>query len=140
MMRKTKKFVGVFLAVILILSYIPSTIFAENRDIEIFYQLLSDWGNGYSGQIVIENRSSQPINNWSLEFDFGHEMDNAWNANIVNYENGYYYFNNAGYNSVIYPNSNITIGFNGTPGFVTDEPSNYILNYDGGQWASGVYS
>jgi hypothetical protein len=67
-MRTTKKLIGIFLAAVLVLNSMPIFAFADSKNVTISYQLLSDWGNGYSGQIVIENLSGQPVNNWSLEF------------------------------------------------------------------------
>ena len=41
------------------------------------FQVTSDWGSGFGGQITATNSSQQPINNWQLEFDFRcqHHLD-----------------------------------------------------------------
>ena len=43
----------------------PSTIAATAS-----FEVTSDWGSGFGGQITITNNQSTPINNWPLAFDW----------------------------------------------------------------------
>ena len=87
---------------------------ANENAYSIEYQVISDWGDGFTSQIVITNNTNKPLEAWHLEFDFSDEITSLWNGQIEKEEDGKYYITNAGYNSVISANSSITIGFNGT--------------------------
>lgn len=51
----------------------------------------SDWGNGFSGAIVVNNTSEEDIEDWSLEFDFEGEIKEIWNGQINSNEQGHFY-------------------------------------------------
>jgi aryl-phospho-beta-D-glucosidase BglC (GH1 family) len=97
----------------------------------INFAVVNDWGSGFQGQITVADNQSTPITNWSLSFTFDHAITNLWNGTIVSHTGNNYVVSNAGYNSVIAPGSAITIGFLGTPGDVTDQPTGYSLTGPG---------
>ena len=102
---------------------------ATDEEYSIDYQLMSDWGNGFTAQIIITNNTDKPMEAWHLEFDYAGEISNIWNGVIEKSENGRYYISNADYNSVISANGNVTIGFNGIPDTEHSEPSDFKLYY-----------
>lgn len=91
------------------------------------FQLLNDWGSGFTAQITITNNTNDDIEGWHLLFDFDKEMTSIWNAVIESYEDGRYTISNAEYNSVIPANGSITFGFIGTSGNVESEPFMFDL-------------
>ncbi|MFP4697363.1 MAG: cellulose binding domain-containing protein, partial [Eubacteriales bacterium] len=98
----------------------------ENFDLE--FTITSDWGTGYAGQMKIINTGTEPIEGWSLSFDFSHQIDNIWSASIENQEKDNYTIKSLDYNQKIAPGENITFGFTGTPGDIEEPPTNIRMN------------
>ncbi len=93
------------------------------------FKVVTDWGSGFGGQITITNTGSQPVDNWTLEFDFGRSIDSIWDGQVVSKVGTRYTVKNAGWNSTIAAGGTASFGFNGSPGNVgTDAPRNYVLN------------
>ncbi len=98
---------------------------------EISFAVVNNWGSGFQAQITVTDNLATPINNWSLSFTFDHSITDIWNGNIVSHTGNQYTVANAGYNSTIAPGTSVTIGFLGTPGDITDQPTGYDLTYTG---------
>ncbi|HWB00461.1 MAG TPA: cellulose binding domain-containing protein [Pirellulales bacterium] len=92
------------------------------------FQVLTDWGSGFTGQISISNTSAAAVNNWQLAFDFAGQITSIWDATIVSHSGNHYVVQNAGWNSSIAAGGTASFGFNGSPGNVTVTPTNYVLN------------
>ena len=97
----------------------------------ISYSLVNDWGSGFQAQITITDNQSTPLNNWSLGFDFDHSITQIWNGSIASHSGNQYEVGNVGYNADIAPGQSVTIGFLGSPGNVTDQPTDFNLTYAG---------
>jgi aryl-phospho-beta-D-glucosidase BglC (GH1 family) len=97
----------------------------------INFAVVNDWGSAFQAQIAITDNLSSAINNWTLSFNFDHAITNLWNGTIVSHTGNQYVVANAGYNADIAPGSTVTIGFLGSPGTVTDQPTGYDLTYAG---------
>ncbi len=93
----------------------------------IGFAVVNDWGNGFQGQITVKNNVAANLSNWTLGFDFDHNISNLWNGRIVSHVGNHYTVTNAGYNATIAPGATVTIGFLGDPGHVTDQPTMYLL-------------
>lgn len=105
----------------------------ENMQLEenIFsteYYLDSDWGSGFTGRILITNKSDRTIEDWMLEFDFGREITSIWGAMMESHEGTRYVIKNVGYNANIAAGQTVVIGFNGEGGDVNQEPVEYMLS------------
>lgn len=96
-------------------------------DYSIDYYVESDWGDGFTGSIVMTNLGDKVLEDWVLEFDFAREITNIWNGTIVSYENNHYTIRNADYNANILAGQSISFGFNGKSGSVSDVPYNFSL-------------
>jgi aryl-phospho-beta-D-glucosidase BglC (GH1 family) len=97
----------------------------------INFAVVNDWGSGFQAQITVTDNLPTAVNNWTLSFDFDHNINNLWNGNIVSHTGNHYVVANAGYNATITPGSAVQLGFLGDPGNVTDQPTNYALTYTG---------
>lgn len=97
----------------------------------ISFALVNDWGSGFQGQITVKNNLTSNLSNWTLQFDFDHNISNLWNGQIVSHIGNHYTVTNAGYNATIAPGAAITIGFLGDPGHVTNQPTTYVFSADG---------
>lgn len=50
--------------------------------IDYEYQVVSDWGNGWQGQITITNHSDTTLNDWTLHFNYNASISNLWGAEL----------------------------------------------------------
>ena len=71
------------------------------------------WGNGYNGEIIIENLSESIIEDWRLEFDFEGNINHFWTADIIEHIDDHYVIKNRGYNANILPGQSAKLGFSG---------------------------
>ena len=99
----------------------------ENTDYTIDFNVTSDWGQAFNGEISITNNTEETIEDWTLEFDFDRNIERFWTAEIVKHEDDHYVIKNAGYNANIAPGQTITLGFSGNPGNVDSKPTDYHL-------------
>ena len=91
------------------------------------YQVTSNWGSGFSGQITATNSSQQTIGNWQLQFTFAADITDIWDATIVSHTGNQYVVQNAGWNASIAPGASISFGFNASPGNSAVVPTGYVL-------------
>ena len=93
---------------------IPQNIYncAERVDItdgyNVYYNITGDYGDTYQAEMVIENLSDTDINAWQLSFDGNATIDNLWNVNLIDNENGSFKVKNAEHNVVIGAGSVVT--------------------------------
>ena len=77
----------------------------------IDFIITNDWGEGYTGEIIITNNTDKPIEDWRIEFDFINTIDSVWGGIVESSDNGHYVIKNADYNYSINPNETTSIGF-----------------------------
>lgn len=100
----------------------------SEKDYKITYKTNSDWNNGYSSTMEIKNLTDETIEDWELQFEFGHPVTNMWNAVIEKQVNKTYQLRNSEYNQNI-PAKGVTyFGFNGEPGGVSKSPEGFVLH------------
>ncbi len=111
-------------------SYCLSTcrVKVPEKDYKITYKTNSDWNNGYSSSMEIKNLTNEAIEDWELQFEFGHPVTNMWNAVIEKQVNETYQLRNSGYNQNIPAKGVIYFGFNGEPGSVSENPEGFVLH------------
>lgn len=100
---------------------------AQAQSTSVQYATVSDYGSGFNGQITINNTGTQAINNWTLAFDFDRTINSIYDAQIVSRVGTRYTIKYASYNSTIPAAGSVTFGFTGSPGNVTDPPTNYTV-------------
>ena len=87
------------------------------------YQVTSDWGSGFGGQVVIANTGTAGLSGWTLEFDFAANITQIWNATIVSHVGNHYVIRDAGYNGAIAAGQSTSFGFNAARGDGTTGPA-----------------
>ncbi len=77
------------------------------------YNILNEWGTGFTAQVRIVNDSLQPIEGWYVSWSYtdGTQVPRTWDAELSG-ENPYT-AKNLSYNRRIAANSSTTFGFNG---------------------------
>jgi len=81
---------------------------------EVLFEVDNQWEDAFNGSMTITNTSEEVIDNWMIEFNFGHEITNIWNAKICNYSNGKYVIKNDNWNQDINPGESVNFGFQAT--------------------------
>lgn len=104
----------------------------KNEDYTINFRVTSDWGDAFNAEISILNNTNKKIEGWKLEFDFDKSIKTLWNAKLLEKKGNHYILGNDEWNSVIQPNSKISFGFEGNPGNIKSQPTNYkLIAFDG---------
>lgn len=89
-------------------------IYSDER-LEAYYHVTGKWdgGRSYNADIILINRSSEPIQNWSCAFMLGNRLTNIWNARILKEADNCYQVKNAGWNQDIEPGAVVSFGITG---------------------------
>lgn len=97
-----------------------------------------EWEDGGMAQIIIENTSDSPIEDWSLEFDSTMDIANLWGGVIEKHEAGHYCIGNADYAQNIAAGEAwaITIVFSGKAADIKNIKVSQIVVGDGMFFAS----
>ncbi len=83
---------------------------AENEYI-VSLNVTNDWGTGFTGEIKIQNLSSEPIEAWRLNFDANFTIEDIWNARLVSADENSYCIANDVTTTPIAANETKTFGF-----------------------------
>lgn len=94
---------------------------------QVDYAVTTDWGSGFGANVAITNKQTTTIQNWAVEFDFNHNIDSIWNANIVSHTGNHYVIGHPDWSADIAAGKQASFGFNGSPGNATDKPINIIV-------------
>jgi len=86
--------------------------------VQVQYSTTSDWGAGFGGSVTLVNDGDTAVNDWTLEFDFSHSIDQIWGAQILSHAGDHYVLQPSDWNRSIAAGSSISFGFNGSPGNV----------------------
>ena len=93
------------------------------------FQVTSDWGSGFGGQITITNTQATAVSNWSLSFNWDRSITSIWDGTVSSHSGNAYTIANAGWNATIPAGGSVSFGFNGSPGNVgSDVPTGYKLD------------
>jgi hypothetical protein len=87
----------------------------------------ANFGNAFNENVTITNTGTQPISNWTLEFDLPLLIMTIWSGTIVSHVGSHYVVHPVSYNQTINPGSSITIGFTAS-GSDLVQPLNFKLN------------
>jgi endo-1,4-beta-xylanase len=61
----------------------PSSAPVTSTGVTYDYKVVSDWGNGFQGQVVVTNKSGKAINNWTLTFNANFKVASLWGADFA---------------------------------------------------------
>ncbi|MEO3809079.1 cellulose binding domain-containing protein [Sphaerisporangium sp. B11E5] len=88
----------------------------------------TEWGTGFSANLVIKNMGSTPIGPWTLRFHFpgDQRVTQLWNASLN--QSGQWVTIGGPSWSVIGPGQTYTLGFNGSYSGTNSPPTDFTLN------------
>lgn len=110
-----------------LLPLVPQLYAASNVNASVQFNVTADWGEEFDGQITVTNNGTDPIRDWTLEFDFAPEILLIWDARVVSHSGSHYVIQSAGWNNQIAPGGSVVFGFGGAPGNLTDVPQNAVV-------------
>ncbi|HEY6530474.1 MAG TPA: cellulose binding domain-containing protein, partial [Cellvibrionaceae bacterium] len=78
------------------------------------YVVYSDWGTGFNAAVIVKNKTNQPITGWQLKLTLlgGGSISQIWGARILG-NAPTYTASFLSWNETIWPDQEITFGFNG---------------------------
>ena len=98
-------------------------------NIQTAFQVKSDWGTGFSGEVTLINRSPYLLNGWNLTFQLGGQISTFWNVKPGTQQGSTYQVSNETYNQAIAPGQQVTFGFNASPNSAkVGAPHHFTIN------------
>lgn len=150
MKKGMKRLVSCLLAVAMVLTTLgvnTKTASAEERTIqnyvydgyEVDFNVTDAWDGAFNADVKIANTGDDEIRDWALTFEFAHEIQNLWNATVVEHTGDTYVIKNADWNANIKPGEAVAFGmtvlcdgeiaFPENFSFVTEEESVIAQSY-----------
>ncbi|OGV18755.1 MAG: hypothetical protein A2X47_01010 [Lentisphaerae bacterium GWF2_38_69] len=117
-LRKIEMLIALFFTI----SFFSTASFAA-----VDYTVISDWGSGFQGQFTINNTTSLPYSDVSLEFDFPYTITSVWDASFARNGNSYS-IKLPSWKTSIAPGEKYSFGFIAQPGNATAKLSNIKFN------------
>ncbi len=135
--------------------------FAAEGDIRVYekdgytvtYEIVNEWDNSQTVNILLENTGEESILNWALKYDIGGTLIHSWNAALYESTDEYDIIKNNGYNYEIEPGQTTDFGYTFTadgenPAELPDDielcsrrievKSGYEVTYElTGEWGDG---
>ncbi len=100
----------------------------------VTFSLNNYWQDGYTANIIIENKSEEDMEGWFLKFLLADDITNIWNASIEQVDEGVLTIKNIGWNQNIPAGGSVTFGFNASSAF-NGFPETYTLLWSGSEKA-----
>ena len=91
------------------------------------FEVKSDWGSGFNGEIRITNTSSARLESWTLEFNLPARITSLWNATLETTTSDRYRVSSASWSPTLAPGETTSFGFSAQPGNVDFVPSEVSL-------------
>ena len=105
----------------------PSTAPSDSKDIDFKYTVVSDWGNGWQGDLTVTNNTDKALTDWTLSFNYNSEITNLWGAELVGQNGTKVTVQHPSWDSTLAPGASITISFIAT-GQDKSEPTGYSIS------------
>lgn len=96
---------------------------------EIDFRVVTDWGSGFQAEVIVRNKTSEPIRNWTLQLSMPRRITGMWNAHIASISGDTFLIDAATqpWNRDIPAGGEVRFGFIGAPGDVAGPPGNLAL-------------
>ena len=85
------------------------------------FQVLTEWGDGFAGEITVQNHQNTTLRGWEVSFDFDGDIAELWNGSITRRSGTRYTVRGPRWNPDLSPGGTGTIRFKSTAG--TDAPA-----------------
>lgn len=82
----------------------------DDADIEITYDTTDNGNNHYTMYVILENMTDERIDNWEIWVPVNYEIQNIWNARIIDHYDNKYTIHNAEWNQDIPVGGSVSFG------------------------------
>lgn len=121
MKKGMKRLVSCLLAIAMVLTTFgvnTKTASAEERTMqsyvyegyEVDFDVTDAWDGAFNAEVKLANTGDAEICDWALTFEFAHEIQNLWNATVVEHTGNTYVIKNADWNANIKPGEGVAFG------------------------------
>ena len=121
MKKGMKRLVSCLLAIAMVLTTFgvnTKTASAEERTMqnyvyngyEVTFDVTDAWDGAFNAEVKLANTGDAEICDWALTFEFAHEIQNLWNATVVEHTGDTYVIKNADWNANIKPGEGVAFG------------------------------
>ncbi len=93
----------------------------------VTFQVTTDWGSGFNGDVTVKNAGTSTLADWWVSFDFDGQISNIWNGEIVSRQGSTYTVKGAFWNASVAPGASTNFGFTAGPGGTTAVLRNLVL-------------
>ncbi|PRX96117.1 PQQ-dependent sugar dehydrogenase [Allonocardiopsis opalescens] len=102
---------------------------AATGDCTVGYRVTSQWGTGFSAQVLLTNTGTEPVSGWQLGWRFtaGQRVSSGWNGSYTT-QGDQVTVSPAAWNATIAPGQSVQLGFNGTHTGSNPAPQEFTLN------------
>ncbi len=74
------------------------------------FTFTDQWTTGGQGNFHVTNNTSQTLQGWTLEFDWGANITSAWNGAVVTHVGNHYTVGNLSWNATLAPGASADVG------------------------------
>lgn len=106
----------------------PSKEPATATGITYKYSVVSDWGSGFQGELVVTNNSTKTYNGWNLIFDYNSTISSLWGAELAGQSGTKVTVKNPSWAASFAPGQSVTINFVANTGSDKNAPTNYVFS------------
>lgn len=82
----------------------------EDSDVRITYHITSQWNEHYNVDVTLDNMTDERIDNWEICIPANYEIENIWNAKIIDHLGDEYTIHNAEWNQDISLEGSVSFG------------------------------
>lgn len=95
----------------------------------VVYTITSDWGTGFTADVIINNNSGSAINGWNVTFSFAgnQTVTGFWNGKLTQSGKNVAVVNES-FNTQIPNGGSTTFGFQATYSGANAKPANFVVN------------
>ena len=121
MKKGMKRLVSCLLAIAMVLTMFgvnTKTASAEERTMQNYvydgyavdFDVTEAWDGAFNAEVKLANTGDAEICDWALTFEFAHEIQNLWNATVMEHTGNTYVIKNADWNANIKPGEGVAFG------------------------------
>ena len=107
---------------------------------EVDFDVTDAWDGAFNADVKIANTGDAEICDWALTFEFAHEIQNLWNATVVEHTGNTYVIKNADWNANIKPGEGVAFGMTVLCDGEISFPENFSFVMEEGSVTAQSYS
>lgn len=96
------------------------------QECQVAYDVVNQWGGGFTGEVTITNGGETAIDGWTVEWNFpgGQSVTNGWSGQYSQ-QGSTVTVQNASWNGTVQPRGSVTTGFNASYSGSNPDPTTF---------------